>query len=346
MSLLFKQPSTLLIVVLIILVTNCFANSSVVNFDKNPERGWYFYEKKKDPTLFLFNSPQINASNNQKQNKKIDSCQDPKKWTVECGFIDPTTHNLSSDQAFAFEQKQYKGLMRNYALYPNNLDAVYNFQKFNMWVLNQAMTAAYTWQYNLAQHPDIDANIQVPVSQFGMQLIKNIEQDSEKDFWKTLAKTAFFVLVTRTDNKFCQGQGTIMHLLERETGMTVWNFSVDDKHLSGFDHYMNYSKLPKAKQETIARYLKMDWLPTIYLYMKPIQENDTGHWIRVTSGITTLDEIKERTIHFVEAYKHAIIEGVGENQKIRPDFSVNHLYQLAGEKLNINKNANRKEKSI
>ena len=136
-----------------------------------------------------------------------------------------------------------------------------------------------------------------------------------------------------------------MHLLEQETGMMVWNFSLDDEHLPGFDHIMNYPRLSKSMRENIARYISIDWLPTIYLYMKPVQENGIGHWIRITSGITTLDEIKERTIHFVEAYKHAIVKGVGENQKIQPDFSVNHLYQLAGEKLNINKNIKHEEKT-
>ncbi len=334
------------VIAVLFLAKSSFAKETIINSDKNPERGWYFYEKKKEPLLPLLKLQSPTTPNNKNDNKKIDPCTDPKKWTVACGFIDPTTHGLSSDEAFAFEQKQYKGLMRNYALYPNNVDAVYSFQKFNMWVLNQAMTAAYTWQYNLAQHPDVNPNVQVPVSQFGMQLIKNIEQDSEKEFWETLSKTAFFVLITRTNNKLCQGQGTIMHLLERETGMTVWNFSIDDNHLPGFNHYMNYPKLPKSKQENIARYIKMDWLPTIYLYLKPVQENDMGHWIRVTAGITTLDEIKERTIHFVEAYKHAIVEGVGESRKIQPDFSVNHLYQLAGEKLNLNSDAKHKEKSI
>lgn len=296
------------------------------------ERGIYFYEKNVDKKPIVPKKNQSTKENKSPEEKEKE-CKNQDKWDVNCGFVDPTTLGLSSEKAFEFEQKQYKGLIRNYALYPNNAEAVYNFQKFNMWVLNQAMTASYTWQYNLAQHPEVSANVQVPVSQFGMQLIKNIDQQSEKDFWKTLSKTAFFVLITKTDNPICQSQGTIMHILERETGMTVWNFSIDEKHLPGFDHYMNYPLLKKEKREAIAKHIQMNWLPTVYLYMKPVQANDIGHWIRVTSGITPLDEIKERTINFVEAYRHAIVEGVGDNKKIRPDFSANYLYQLAGKQL-------------
>lgn len=138
--------------------------NSLANLDRNPAKGWYFYEKKVQPQELVFSLFPLQGQTKQTDNKK-NTCPDPLKWTVDCGFINPTTLGLSSEQAFKFEQKQYKSLLRNYSLYPNDVDAVYRFQKFNMWVLNQAMTASYTWQYNLAQHPDVDANVQVPVSQ-------------------------------------------------------------------------------------------------------------------------------------------------------------------------------------
>lgn len=317
------------------------------NFNVNrvkAERGRYFYEIPKKPVTLILRRLPNQGTGSGSLTKKDNPCLNKEKWSVACGFIDPTLLGLTSDQAFEFEQKEYKGLMRQFALYPNDAEAVFKFQKFNMWVLNKAMTASYTWQYNLAQHPDIDANVQVPVSQFGIQMIKNIEKDSEKSFWHNLSKTAFFVLITRSDNPLCQSQGTLMHLLEQETGMTVWNFSIDENHLPGFDHVMHYQTLPKATQQAILHHIQLDWLPSVYLYLKPMQENKVGHWIRVTSGITTLDEIKERTINFVEAFRHAIVKGADKSKAIKPDFSNHHLYQLTDEKRGIVKKHNTEER--
>ena len=313
----------------------------VGSYSKNAERGWYFFDTQ--PKLKALLKGITKKGSQQKKIKKIGKpCSSAPTWNSNCGFVDPTMLGLSKAKAYQFEQQQYKSLMHNYAMYPNNQEAVYNFQKFNMWVLNKAMTASYTWQYNVAQHPDVDANVQVPVSQFGIAMIKNIEHSSEADFWKTLSKTAFFVLATRTNNKECQAQGTLMLMLQKETGVTVWNFSVDNGHLPGFKHFMNYPHLKTDEQHSIAYHLKLNWLPTVYLYLKPSGDRQVGRWIRVTSGITPVDQIKQRTINFVQAYRHSILQGVGKSRHRVPDFSVNHLYALADEHLGLNHKADEK----
>jgi hypothetical protein len=314
------------------------------HFDAAPEKGWYFYESppKLAPLFPRIKMPKAkeNSSPNTKKgpsqsSKSKHPCRHALSWTPECGFINPTTQNLSRTKAFSFEQKEYHNLMRSYALYPNNQKAVYQFQRFNMWVLNQSMTASYTWQYNLQAHPDVNANVQVPVSQFGIALIKNIEATSEKSFWTNLASHAFFVLVTRTNNSYCQAQGRVMKMLERQTGVTVWDFSVDDGHLPEFSHVMNYPSLNPHEKRAVASHLKLGWLPAVYLYLKPAGKKQVGRWIRVSSGITPLNKITERTINFVEAYRHAIIQGVGKKKHSAPNFSANHLYELANDSLQL-----------
>lgn len=307
------------------------SNNDLKRFDAHPDRGWYFYAVT--PTLKKV--PRIKNALPHAIKKqpmtKAQKCRIPGTWTAECGFVDPTTVGLSPDAVWQFEQKEYHELLHRYSLFPNNLQEVYHFQKFKYWALTQAMNASYTAQYNREQHPDINASITAPVSQFGLAVIKQIEQKSETAFWRTLSKTAFYVLVSRTGNVECQAQGRLMLMLSREEGVKVWNLSVDKGHLKGFANVMHFYALSSSQQKALASHLRLQWLPTIYLYLKPAEgSGKVGRWIRVATGITTLDAIKSRTINFVEAYRHAIVQGAGESAHKVPNFAADHLYPLVG----------------
>lgn len=123
-----------------------------------------------------------------------------------------------------------------------------------------------------------------------------------------------------------------MRILMHEKGIPVWNLSVDKGHLKGFTHVMHFYTLSDKQQKALATHLKLQWLPTIYLYLKPAENSgQVGRWIRVATGITTLDAIKSRTINFVEAYRHAIVQGAGESAHKAPNFAADHLYPLVGD---------------
>lgn len=304
------------------------ASDDLQRIDSHPERGWYFYESAmSNPFLF---SQSLNANKKPLSAQEAQQrCQQPITWNPTCGFIDPTALNLSSEAAYQFEQREYKGLMHQYALYPNDATAVYRFQQFNHWVVNQAMTAAYAWQYNLAQHPDVDANADVPLSQFSEQVLRHLEDQSEQGFWQSLAKSAFFVFASKSDDPSCLQQSPLLRLLEKETQVAVWDFSMDKNQLPDATRVIHYPDLPLRQRKAIATQLQLDWLPTLYLYLKPLKKSMSGQWIRVTNGLTALSEIKIRTLNFVTAYRHAMIKGSQKNsQTIVPDFRANHLYPL------------------
>lgn len=305
------------------------ALNDLAKFDVHPERGWYFYATMPHRLKAAIKKPVPPLKAKPVSTRKRLSCQQPGAWKADCGFVDPTQVGLSPDAAWRFSQKEYHELLHHYSLYPNNAEQVYHFQKYQYWALEHAMTASYTWQYNREQHPDINASINAPVSQFGLAVIKKIEQKSESSFWRTLSKTAFYVIVSRTDNAECQAQGRLMRRLAHDKGVTVWNLSVDKGHLKGFNQVMNFYALSSLAQKALATHLDLRWLPTIYLYLKPISGSEKiGRWIRIATGMTTLDAIESRTLDFVEAYRHAIIQGVGQHAHAVPNFSSDHLYPL------------------
>lgn len=307
----------------LLLVFSCHAaeksSDDLRRIDHHPERGWYFYETHPDFVMLTQKKTALPS---------IKSCGEVDKWRIECGFINPTSLKLSASEAYDLEQREYHGLMRQYALYPDRPDAVYAFQRFNYWVISQAMTAAYTWQYNLAQHPDVDANATIPVSQFAERLMRHLEDQSERGFWKSLSQSGFFVLVSRADDPYCLAQDKLMRLLEQETGVAVWDLSIDQSQLPGARRVMHYPLLSASQQKAISRQLDFSWLPTVYLYLKPMALQDKidektgaqGQWIRVSNGLTTLSDIKARTLNFVMAYRHAMVEGAAHGKSVTPDF--------------------------
>lgn len=171
-------------VVLMVLATLTVAsvkNDDLARFDAHPERGWYFYATTTHRAkLPLEHSQRTTVT---KKLTPIKKCSTPSTWTADCGFIDPTSLGLAPDAVWHFEQQEYHELLHRYSLFPNNIQEVYHFQKFKYWALTQAMIASYTSQYNREQHPEINASVTAPVSQFGLAVIKQIEQKSETAFW-------------------------------------------------------------------------------------------------------------------------------------------------------------------
>jgi thiol-disulfide isomerase/thioredoxin len=168
-----------------------------------------------------------------------------------------------------------------------------------------------------------------PTSQFALLMVSNIQGDKEKEFFKLLSESSFLVYYTRTDCEYCHIQAPIIQRLAKETGLKVYNASLDQRHLEGFDDYMTDPETRKP-----AEILKVSTVPTLFLYLKPKLDDATQaqQWIRVATGLTTEDVIKERMIDFVRAYRHAIVTGFKDGRKqYTPDFSQNGMHQLAVE---------------
>jgi thiol-disulfide isomerase/thioredoxin len=187
------------------------------------------------------------------------------------------------------------------------------------------MTASYTWEYNLVQHPELDPRIRSPVSQFGNLMVINIEKDKEKDFFALLAKSSILVYFSRSDCIACEKEVPIIKALSQETQIPVWNASLDSAPLKGFDNVMVAPATLKP-----AALLSVEWVPALFLYLAPLSPGGSEQWIRIGNGLTDLPTLKNRIINFVEAYRHALTQGVSRGRKTQiPNFSALKPYLLA-----------------
>lgn len=286
-----------------------FASDSVM-------QGWWFYQapaKEQAPQ----HQPRVIAKKAQTTTeipKKI-NCYDEKQWVSACGFVIP--------QSLSFEQKEMKALLGDYSVKASP-SAVYQFQRFNEWVIGQAMTASYTWQYNMTQHPELDPNAKNPLSRFGNLLMSRLEDGAEQDFFKKLSESASFVYFTRSDCAFCHAEAGAIKMLSHDTGIEVWDVSLDSQPLAGFKKTIVAPQSIKP-----AEYLHVSIVPTLFLYLEPNSVSKMGaRWIRVATGVTDEETMKKRIINFVQAYRNAVLVGEGKNKHWQPNFRANRMHEL------------------
>ena len=310
--------------------------------DQNREVGWFFTEAKPTPKHKLVIKKVVYKQNKPMQKMHKVNCNSSKEWIAECGFIDPGKIKGNLNTRFKFEQNEMTQLMRGAAMSPNNMNKVYQFQKFNWWAVNQAMNMSYTWQYNMAQHPNIDPNVKNPSSEFASLMVSKLNSQAESDFYKMLSKSAYLIYFSRSDCKYCHLEAPLVKDFSEETGLKIVNASLDNGHISIFKNYLT------AKQTiTPGRILKVGTVPTLFLYLKP---NMTGkihasQFIRVATGVVTEDVIKQRIIDFVRAYHHAIVSGVidahdkkSSSKKYVPNFGSDGMNKLATDHSYLNPN--------
>ncbi|MDA0910090.1 MAG: conjugal transfer protein TraF [Proteobacteria bacterium] len=307
----------------------------------NPNTGGYYFYEQNDltPAQKLMLSPQrLPHSQMPMPKSKKERCDNPDQWSVDCGFIDPKGN-------FDFEQKQMHKLLQNQSMNPNDPNAVYQWQRFNMWMVNQATQAAYMSAYNRLQHPDINPAISLPTSQFGNLLMKGLNEAGEKAMFKKLAESSILIFFTRhgaENTKYycpvCKAMASIMLMVQHDTGITTYEASLDDKHFDVFKHFEDNSKkvrvfdpktgqyLNESRSTIMAQLLHVKIVPTVFLFLKGDPKTGKGAtMVRVSIGAESADTIETRILNFAHAIQKAFTEqakkGLQQQGVISPDFS-------------------------
>lgn len=317
-----QKPWALVILFLIPMISN-----AQVNFSQLPEKGgFYFYEQPAKPVVLHTKPERVTQSSlpNQIRKRKI-NCANPKEWQAQsCGFVVPMSLKNWSD-SYAFEQQEYKALLPYSVFSTTPTGAIspkanLQWQRFQNWALDWAMQYSYVWDYVRLQHPDVNSVAQAPVSQFGNNLIRNINAANEQAYLKNLSKTAMLVFFTRHGDKgtpqycpICQAMAPVVLDLSQTTGIPVYEASLDHKH---FEHF-NYHLWPQTKLP--AQILKVSIVPTLFLYLKPNEQGKGAQWIRVAINAEAEDTIKKRIVNFAQGFRDAIVSGFESASKKLPN---------------------------
>ena len=217
---------------------------------------------------------------------------------------------------FEFQAMQRDQLLREMVMSSNAPEAVKGFQKYNRWVIDQAVQIARLWEFNLAQDPSIDRQTTDPVSAYGLKMLGRERQSAETAFFEVLKEDkAFLVFFSRSDCRYCHDMVPILQEFSRETGMTVWNASLDETCI---DQFKNHCLAGDAIRGP-ATYLQVRQVPDLVIH-NPKDRT----WLRIATGVTTADQIKSRIKLFSQAVKSAAMNGVVNAQGFVPSVDFKH----------------------
>lgn len=282
------------------------AVSATAAADKT-ERGWWFYETKPEiPEEVLPEPPkQTPVARAETPEEKTARCKDPAVWTPDCGFVDPGNN-------FDFQSQQRDALLTQMVMNPSDPKAVEAFQYYTKWIMDQAVSVANMWYFNRVQNPDLDPQVTQPVSAFGLRLVSGVKEANSKEIFSFLQENGMLVYFSRTDCSYCHDMSPIIQMVASQTGIPVWDASLDEHCLPGFDNCL-------AAPATLdpARALQVATVPAVFLHVEP------NTWIRVSTGVTSAETLKSRIVNFFSAYRAAMLKGVENGDGVRPsvDFS-------------------------
>lgn len=301
------------------------ADKPLPSWSVGNEKGWFWGEREKwEAEQKKLKEAKEKAKQAEAEKPKEKNCKDPKQWDVTCGFVLP-------ERDFDFSQLQYAELTKQLAMYPDDAEKVKQYQKFVSWAVGQAVLAAKTAEWNIQQNQDMNPFINNPVSMFGMRAAGAAAAKRDNSIVSDIRdQGGVLVFFSRSDCDYCHEELPILNILSKDTGLPLYNASLDENCLEGFTSDFCYTGL--AVQDS-ARNLGVAIVPDVWLFLP----EDKG-WIRVSSGVETLDVIKSRIITFFTAAKRAAEKGMARaanSPQPAVDFSSPDIYERAKQAVGI-----------
>lgn len=275
--------------------------------ERPPERGWFFFEDPPKAAEPEPEPPRAAFPSELPPPPKEKRCAEKGTWTPDCGFVNP-------GQDFEFQAKQRDALMERMSLARNDPKAVEDFQYYMRWVLERTAETTNLWWYNMVQNPELDPNVQSPVSAFGLRLMTDVQKGHDKEIFDLVkAEGGFFVYFSRTDCVFCHQMKDVLDGLKTRTGLEIRNASLDTSCMPGYQE----GCMTAPATEAPAQALQVTTVPAVFLFVKP------NTWIRVATGVVDTESMTTRTVQFFSAYRAALLAGTENGEGARPSVDFN-----------------------
>jgi len=274
------------------------------------ERGWWW--GCTEPEESISKPPKMTSGQTKPtKEQKEELCSEQETWDAkECGFVNP---NKIKDykKAFEFQKMQQEQLSRQMVMNPTDEKAVLEYQKYNKWWLKQSVLTSDTWKFNILQNPEMDPKLKNPISTYGLQMASQIRKLDKESVWETLKEDgAFFVWWTSSDCQYCHAQAkTMKRLPKRMGGLEIYNTSLDDKCIEGYKG--EFCRTVDEEVNTVAALLKIEVVPTLMMFIpNDVDEQMGGTWLKIAHGITSANEIENRSYKYFKAHASAIKKGL------------------------------------
>ena len=183
-------------------------------------------------------------------------------------------------------------------IHPGNPKAVKAVQRYTRWVVDQAIAATRMWQYNTVQDPNLSGTATAPISEYGLQLAFSTHALNKAAAWRAIRRFGgVLILFTKAGCPYCQGEVPPMKGFERDTGLTIWQASLQGPCDKAFARRC----VPAAQSHLPARLLRVSLVPALFLYLPK------NVWIRVYAGLTTTETAEDNLYNFFVAWREAAL---------------------------------------
>lgn len=159
-----------------------------------------------------------------------------------------------------------------------NLKAYMDLHK--QWV-DKSAQFAHNWTYVLLNNPELDNTVNRPVSQYGVQLAKNIEAERTKALISKIASENGLFFFYEGKNKVSQALAKVVDLFVKQYKWELIPVSMDGAIIERF---------PSCANNRIAETMNVPSFPALY-----IVDPKTKKAIPIAFGFVTLDQL-ERNI--------------------------------------------------
>jgi conjugal transfer pilus assembly protein TraF len=158
--------------------------------------GWSWHENMDEEEIQKEPEPEVvrEPITSTEQMKKVREGLEEK---LSKALLEPTPHNI---QIYMREQKRW---------------------------MDQSSYFASVWKKVVLDNPDLDATLDHPVSQYGIQLAKHIENDEKDKFIKELANEHGLFFYLKGGCKICLAFSKIVKMLEKRHSWSVIPISLD-----------------------------------------------------------------------------------------------------------------------
>lgn len=194
--------------------------------------------------------------------------------------VPPSAATELATQRKALEEALAESLLRPT---PRN---VARYQRLQYQWLTQSHAFASVWQQNLLQHPELDATVKNPVTQYGIHIKKEEDQLTLEATIKALSQQYGLFFIYQGNCKWCQGMGHIVKQLSEKYGWKVLGISQDGVRLKEF---------PASKLDNgISQAWGLRGVPAVF-----VVNPETEQVIPIGHGLISLDQLERNLIRQV-----------------------------------------------
>jgi type-F conjugative transfer system pilin assembly protein TraF len=231
-----------------------FESSVDAHFFNEKAKGWHWYQRQRDVASDMKDKSKPSEAN--KPKNAVEELAEKRKTLEEAlseSILRPTPQSVAR-----YQQLQYR------------------------W-LNQSQKFSSVWMQNLLQHPELDATVKNPVTQYGIHIQKEEDQIRMEAKIKALSSQYGLFYIYQGNCKFCKGMAGIVQKLSEKYQWTVLGISQDGVMLPEFSD--------SKRDNGISQAWGIKGVPAVF-----VVNPETEQVIPIGHGLISLDQLERNLL--------------------------------------------------